>query len=260
LDITIVPSYVVFGSESYRDGVELTKQQFYEKLSTTHEIPKTAAPSPAVYAEAYHRLVKETDQIVSIHLAANLSSLYDVAILAAETISEAQVAVVDSQQVTMGYGWMAIAAAEAARRGETLEKVVTLVEGMRERSFVMAVLDTLDFLHRGGRVGWVTAMIGTLLQIKPIIRVWKGKVELLGRARTRTRSLGQLVDMVEALGPLERAMILHTNAPDLAEQLANRLQATIPGWEPRIGQAGVTIASHTGPGAVGIACVAARHD
>lgn len=259
LDITTVPSYVVFGAESYRNDLELTKEQFYEKLSTTNEIPTTATPPPAVYEEAYRRLAEETDEIVSIHLAANLSGLYNAAALAAKNVSELRIAVVDSQQISMGYGWMAVAAAQAARQGDTLEQIVSLVEGIKKRSYLFAVLDTLDFVYRGGRVGWVETMIGTLMRIKPIVRVYQGQVELLERARTRTRSLGRLMDLIQTLGPLERAIVLHANAPRRAEHLADQLQRLAPDWERLVDQAGVTVASHTGPGAVGIACVTAPH-
>jgi DegV family protein with EDD domain len=257
LDITIVPSYVVFGAETYRDGVELTKEQFYELLVTAREVPKTAAPPPAAYEEVYRQLSAKSDGIISIHLTANLSSLYSVASVAARAISDIPIVVIDSEQITMGYGWMAVAAAEAARRGETLERIAALVEEMKGRSRVLAILDTLDFLYRGGRVGWVQTMIGTLMRIKPIIEIWRGEVRLLERARTQVRSLARLVDRIQALGPLERAIVLHANAPDEAERLADQLQAIAPSWKRLVGQAGITVASHAGPGAVAIACVTA---
>ena len=255
LGIAVIPSYVVFGAESYRDEVELSKEEFYEKLRSTSVIPTTAAPPPAVYDETYRRLAKETKEIVSIHLASRYSALYSSAVLAAKNVSEARITVVDSEQVTMGYGWMVVAAAEAAQGGASVEQIVTLVEEMKPRSRVVAVLDTLEFLHRGGRVGWIRAMIGTLLNVKPIIEVRQGEIQLVERARTMQRSLGRLVERVEALGPLERAIILHADAADMAQRVSDRLQAADPGWNPLIHPAGVTIASHVGPGAVGIACV-----
>jgi DegV family protein with EDD domain len=258
LKITVVPTYVVFGSESYRDGVELTKEQFYERLSAAREIPTTATPPPATYEEVYRRLALETNEIVSIHLAANLSGLHNAASVAAQSVSEARIAVIDSEQVTMGYGLMAIAAAEAAQQGATLEEVVNLVEGMKDRSRVLAVLDTLELLYRGGRVSWAQAALGTLMRIKPIIEVHHGEVRLVERARTRARSLDRLVAMIQALGPLERAFVLHTDAPERAGLLADQVQALFPEWVRLVGHAGVTIASHAGPGAIGIACVTAR--
>jgi DegV family protein with EDD domain len=257
LGISVVPSYVVFGSETYRDGVELTSTQFYRKLGEAKQIPTTAAPHPSVYEETYRHLARETDSIVSIHLASALSALHSCASVAARNMSGVQIAVIDSEQVTMGYGWMAVAAAEAAQRGDSLGEIVALVEGMKCRSRVLAVLDTLEFLYRGGRVSWAQAMIGTLLQIKPILEIRLGEVTLVERARTLERALSRLLDRIESLGPLERAIVLHANAPDWGERLADRLQAMAPGWERLIGQAGVTIASHAGPGALGIACVVA---
>jgi DegV family protein with EDD domain len=258
LGITVVPSYVVFGTETYRDGVDLSREQFYAKLATTDVIPTTATPPPGFYEEVYRQLAKETDEIISIHLAARLSGLYNVASMAAASISGARIAVIDSEQVTMGYGWLAVAAAEAARRGETMKQIVTMVEQAKLRSHVLAVLDTLEFVYRGGRVSWSQAMLGTLLRIKPIIEVQAGEVKLVERTRTHAHSLDQLIKLVQRLGHLDRAIVLHTNAPDRAERLADRLQEITPDWERLIGQAGVTVASHAGPGAVGIACVAAQ--
>ena len=260
LGITVVPAYVVFGSESYQDGVDLTKQQFYDKLITSRVIPTTAAPPIGAYEEVYGRLAKETDEIVSLQLVGRLSALYSLAVVAARNVSRAvgaRIEVVDTGQVTMGYGWMAVAAAEAARRGETLDQIVTRVEQMKPRARVLAILDTLEFVHRGGRTNWATALLGTLLRVKPIVEVRLGKVELVERTRTFERSFERLIERIQTLGQPERAIVLHTNAPALAERLSRRLQAVYPEWEPLIGQAGVTVASHAGPGAVGVACVAA---
>jgi len=255
LGIAIVPSYVVFGSQTYLDGVELSKEEFYAKIGTSRIIPTTATPPPTTYEVIYRRLAETTDEIVSIHLAGNLSALYEVAQVAARNVPQARIAVLDSQQVTMGYGWLVVAAAEAARRGESLDQIVSLVEELKNRTRVLAVLDTLDFLHRGGRVSWARALIGTLLRIKPIIEVRQGQVTLLERARTRRRSLQRLVDQIKALGPLERAIVLHTNAPAEAQWLSGQLEALLEGWQPLTTRAGVTIASHVGPGAVGVACI-----
>ena len=259
LGITVVPSYIAFGSETYQDGVDLTKQQFYDKLIASRVIPTTAAPPIGAYEEAFSRLAKETAEIVSLQLVGRLSALYSLAVIAAQNVSKAlgvRIEVVDTGQVTMGYGWMAVAAAEAARRGETLDQIVALVEEMKPRARVLAILDTLEFVYRGGRTSWAKAMIGTLLHVKPIVEVRLGKVELVERTRTIERSMERLIERIQALGQPERAIVLHTNAPALADRLAKRLQAVYPRWEPLIGQAGVTVASHAGPGAVGVAVVA----
>jgi DegV family protein with EDD domain len=258
LGISVIPTYVVFGSETFRDGVDLTRQQFYRKLLATRIVPITAAPPPAVYEEVYRRLAKETDEIVSIHLASRYSGLWNSAALAARDVSEARIAVIDSGQVTMGYGWMVVAAAEAARRGESLERIRALVEGMKPRSRVLAILDTFEYLRRGGRVDWMRSMIGTVLRIKPMVEVRMDEIQLVERARTLERSLARLLERVRSLEPLERLIVLHANAAEVAERLADHLQTLLPAWDRLIDQAGVTIASHAGPGAVGIACVTAE--
>jgi DegV family protein with EDD domain len=257
LGISVVPSYVIFGDQTYRDGVELTKEQFYRLLSSSDLLPTTAAPPPATYEQVYRELAREASDILSIHLAARLSALASSATLGARDVPEARITIVDSGQVTMGYGWLAIAAAEAAHRGDSLEAIVAAVEQMKARTRVVAVLDTLEFLKRGGRVGWARALLGTLLRIKPIIEIYDSQVSLLARIRTQGRALDYLMDYVESLGPLERAIVLHTGALPLAEEIAGRLQALHPAWPRLIGEAGVTIASHAGPGAVGLALVTA---
>ena len=196
--------------------------------------------------------------MASIHLAARYSGLYNSAAVAAQEFSGARITVIDSEQVTMGYGWLAVAAAEAAQRGASHGEIVALVQEMKPRTRVLAALGTLEYLHRGGRVSWMQATVGTLLRIKPIIGVYMGEISLVERARTLRRSLERLLALVQELGPLERAIVLHTNAPDLASGFADTLQQVQPGWKRSIEPAGVTIASHAGPGAVGVAFVAAQ--
>jgi DegV family protein with EDD domain len=155
----------------------------------------------------------------------------------------------------MGYGWLVVAAAEAAQHGASLEEIVALVEEMKPRTRVLAALGTLEYLYRGGRVSWVRAMVGTLLRIKPIIQIYDGEIGLIQRTRTMRRALEQLLALVQELGPLQRAIVLHADAEELASAFADELQRLHPDWTRLIAQAGVTIASHAGPGAVGVACV-----
>jgi DegV family protein with EDD domain len=173
----------------------------------------------------------------------------------AREVTGARIAVVDSAQVTMGYGWLVVAAAEAAQGGASYEEILALVEEMKPRMRVLAALGTLEYLYRGGRVSWVRALVGTLLRIKPILEIRTGQINLVERVRTTRNALSRLLALVQDLGPLERAVVLHTNAPDLASGFADELQKMDPSWTRIIAQAGVTIASHAGPGAVGVACV-----
>lgn len=260
LGITVVPCRVVFGFVTYLDGIDLTRQQFYDKLINGRMIPTTASPPISAYEDAFTRLAGTTDEIISLQMLSSLGGNYNWAVMAAEQVNKVtgvRINVVDTGQLSMGIGWMAVEAAEAAMRGESLDQVAAHVEAMKPRSCVMAILDTLEYVYRGGRTNWAAAMLGTLLNVKPIAGVRFGKVELFERTRTIKRSLERLVERIEALGKLERAVVLHTNAPALAARLASQLQAIYPEWEPMIEQAGVTIASHLGPGAVGIAVLTA---
>ena len=255
LGITVVPSYVTFSGKSYLDGVELSRQQFYEKLISTKEIPSTAAPPPAFYEQVYRSLAEDAEEMVSIHLASKYSGIYNSAQVGAREVAGTRIAVVDSAQITMGYGWLVVAAAEAAQAGASYDEILDLVEEMKPRMRVLAALGTLEYLYRGGRVSWVRALVGTLLRIKPILEIRTGEINLVERARTTRNALSRLLALVQELGLLERAVVLHTNAPDLASSFADELQKLDPGWTRFITQAGVTIASHAGPGAVGVACV-----
>lgn len=255
LGITVVPSYVTFGTTSYLDGVELSREQFYDKLASTKQIPSTAAPPPAFYERVYREAAEETEEIISIHVSSNYSGIYSAARVGASEVEGARIAVIDSAQATMGYGWIVVAAAEAAQHGASYEEILALVEGMIPRVWVLAALGTLEFLYRGGRVGWTQALVGTLLRIKPILEIRMGEINLLERARTTKTALARLLSLVRDLGPLERAIVLHTDAYDLASNFADELQELDPGWKRLIGHVGVTIASHAGPGTVGVACV-----
>ena len=142
LGIAVVPSYIMFGSESYRDGVELSRRQFYDKLTSTRVIPTTAAPPPDIYQEVYRQVAEESDEMVSIHLASRYSGIYNSAAVAAQGVSGVRIAVIDSEQVTMGYGWLVVAAAEAAQHGASLDEIVALVDAMKPRARVLAALGT----------------------------------------------------------------------------------------------------------------------
>jgi DegV family protein with EDD domain len=257
LGIRVVPTLVTFGADTYRDGIDLTRQQFYEKIEQGTINPTTAAPSPLVYEQVYRQLAADGQEIASIQTASKLSALYGTARLAAAGVPDARIAVLDSEQVTMGCGWLAVEAAEAALRGESLDQIIARVEHAKRRTWVLAALASLEYAYRGGRIGRMPALLGTLLSLKPMVVVRSGGVQIVDRVRTWRRALDRLVEMVDGLGAFERAIVLEANAPAAAELVADRLQALRPHWKRMIGQAGATIASHAGPGAVGVAVVTA---
>ncbi|MCX7680649.1 MAG: DegV family protein, partial [Anaerolineae bacterium] len=225
LHITVVPAYVQIGNQSYRDAPGgLSREDFYARLPTFPVPPTTAVPPAHEFAQVYRALSAEADEVITIVLATSLSGMYSVARLGAKEVPEVKVHVVDSGQITMGLGWMVIAAAEAAARGESAAEILAMLEQMKPRVRVYAALDTLEYLRRSGRVGWARARAAALLNIKPLIEVVEGKVRDAGRTRTRQRALDKLVELIRALGPLERLAIIHTCAPDL-EEWRQRLSA-----------------------------------
>jgi DegV family protein with EDD domain len=258
LEITIVPCNVHFGLETYRDGLELSKEEFYAKLKTSFTLPTTSAPAVGLFEATYKELASETDQILSIHLASALSAIYNSAHLGAEAVSGVEIALIDSGQVSMGLGWLVISAARAAQEGQPLAQIVALVEDMRSRVRVFAALDTLEYLRKGGRVGKTVAALGTLLNIKPLVEVRDSAVLPLERVRTRQRSIQRLIELVAELGPLEELAVLHTNAPQEAQRLAEEISFLHPLERILIAEAGVIIGTHAGPNGLGVACMVAR--
>ncbi|HHH42003.1 MAG TPA: DegV family protein [Chloroflexi bacterium] len=266
LEITVVPNYINFGLESLRDQVEISRQSFYRRLATEPVLPTTAAPSVGDFEAAYRRLLPRLEGagpgsgIVSIHCAANLSAIHNTALLASRSLAQVPIAVLNSGMLTMALGWQVIAAARAARAGASLEEVVATVEALRPRVRLYAVLDTLEFLHRSGRVSWARAAMGALLRIKPIVEVRDGQVFQRERVRTRKRAVARLVEITEALGPLEALAVLHTNAPEAVEQLHRTLAARFPDAETIVEEATPVLGVHVGPGALGIAAVVRAPD
>ena len=256
--ITVVPCLVHFGRETFQEGVDLSHAEFYRRLAATPELPTTASPGPGVFATAYRQLAVETKQIVSIHLSSKLSAVYNAAHLGAEGIPGAEVAVVDSSTVSMGLGWLAVLAARAARMGRSLQEIVRLVEAVRPRVRVFALLDTLEYLRRGGRVSQLVAMLSALLSVKPMISVEEGDVLPLGRVRSRRKAVARLVSLVEELGPLAELAVLHSRARQAAEALADRLAAFFPRQRMVIAEVGTVIGTHVGPNGLGMACVIAE--
>ena len=205
LQITVVPAYVQIGGNSYPDSPRpggLSREEFYALLPTMPVVPTTSVPPINEFASAYQRLAQETDEVIAIVVSSNLSSMHSVARLGAEDVPGLTVHIVDSGQVTMGLGWMVIAAAEAAQAGQSARDILHLIESIKPRVHVFAALDTLEYLRRSGRVGWARAKVAQILRIKPILEVLLGKVKELGQIRTQRRAIEQLTELTRALGPV----------------------------------------------------------
>ena len=251
--ILVVPSVLNMDGRAYRDGVDISRAEFYRRLPTSQPVPTTAAPASGEFEAAY-RACGDAD-IISIHVASKLSGILNAARLGAEAVGE-RVHLVDSGQVSMGQGWQVLAAAEAAAAGQSTAQVRAAAESTRRRCQVLAVLDTLEYLRRGGRASALSAILGELLQVKPLLELVDGDIVLRAKLRTWATARGQLVKLVEALGRLERLAVLHTDRAAEARALADRL-APRAASEPLVVEATAVIGTHVGPGAVGVAAVKA---
>ena len=258
LGIVVVPCYVHFGQETYLDGITLSREQFYARLASGGVPPTTSQPPVGTFAEVYQRIAEQTKQIISIHPAANLSALYNAARLGAEMISNARIALIDSTQASMGTGWLAVLAARAAQAGQNLDQIVALIRDTIPRLRLLAVIDDLHYLQRSGRVGWVNALVGSLLNIKPLVMLKDGQVSLLEKIRSQTKALERLVTLMTGLGAWQEVAVLHANAPQAAEKVADMLALVYSRARILIAEAGTVISTHAGPGAVGLACVLAK--
>jgi DegV family protein with EDD domain len=255
--ISVVPLYVNFGPQSYLDGIELSRREFYEMLPLSDTFPTTAVPGLPVFSKVYEDLAAQgADQIVSIHIAGSLSATCDVARKAAEQTESVPVTVFDAGQVTVGTGLAAVAAAQAARGGASASEIITLLEDMAPRIHSYAALDTVEFLRRSGRLTAIQYGLSTLLGIKPLIMMHSG---VLGSARVRTANgcIERMIGLVTELGPLEQLALVHTNAPHRAEKLYQQARHLFPSDEaPWSVEVTPIIGAHVGPNAVGLVAVA----
>jgi DegV family protein with EDD domain len=256
--ISVVPLHINVGDESYLDGIDLARREFYERLPGWEPPPQTATPSPGTFRQVYERLAEEgMAEILSIHISISLSATVNTARLAAGEVTSAAVTVFDGGQVSLGTGLLVLAAAKAAAAGHSLGEIVELVKEKTLRTHVFAALDTLEFLQRSGRMSWAVSRLGSILRVKPLLKMHNGDPQI-ERIRTSTRAIGRMMELVKDLGPLEELALIHTHAPEKLEMLYEKAKHLFPRQEtPMRAEVTPVIGTHVGPGAVGFACVAA---
>lgn len=253
LDITTVPALVHFGKKSFRDRVDLTPEEFYERLASSPFVPTTSQPPPSAFSEVYRRLSRDTNRIFSIHSASALTGIFNSAVVAANDLPGIEILVMDSQQVTMALGWLVVLAARSARRGANLEEISAEVEGARPRSHIIAILDTLQYAQRSGRLGKGSALVGTLLNVKPLISLLNGEVMPVENVRTHRRAMERLVEIVLASGPIQELAVMHAAGQEYASQIKSMFSRTLRAENVLTIETGPAIGTHVGPKAVGVA-------
>lgn len=249
MGITVVPAYIHFGNKVYRDGIDIDCDQFYEKLTTGSIHPSTAAPSPGDFAQAYQEAAKETDEIVSIHVTRKHSAVYDSALVGKDIAQSKghKIEVIDSRGVTMWQGLVAIIAAQAARAGCSLQQVVNKAHSTINRLHAVALLDTLRYAVKGGRLGNTIFAIESKLSIKPLITLVDGEIRPAGLARSRMKGIDRLRHLI-ATSDIDDLAIVHSTVADDARTLADYARSLFPDLIPRIARLGPTLGVHGGPG------------
>lgn len=259
LEIIVVPAIVRFGETEYRDRVDLPSWEFYQKLSSSPVLPTTSVPSTGDFEKTYRDLAQDTDQILAIHTIGTLSGIYNASRVAAQDIPNTQIEVIDSQQVSMSLGWLVILAARAAKAGKSLTEIKTLIESSMRRVHIIAMLGTLEYAQRGGRLGKGAALFGTLLNVKPLLSTAHGEIIPVENVRTQRRALERLVELVVNSGPVEELAVVHAHAPELAIEVEESLSNLFPDKQIVLTETGPVLGAHAGPGAVGIAWLSKRN-
>ncbi|GAA5069844.1 DegV family protein [Streptomyces similanensis] len=252
--ITAVPLTVVLGDRALEEGTEISTRSLAQALQKRRSVT-TSRPSPELFTETYREVAESgASGIVSLHLSAELSGTYDAAVLAARE-APVPVRVVDTGMVAMALGFSALAAAEAAEGGGTMDEAVTAAEKRAGSTSAHFYVDTLDYLRRGGRIGAAQALLGSALAVKPLLQLQGGRIELLEKVRTASRAIARLEEIAaeRATGCGIDIAVHHLAAPERAEALADRLRARVTGLaELHVSEVGAVIGAHTGPGLLGV--------
>jgi DegV family protein with EDD domain len=259
LGITVVPLVVRFGTDLYRDGLDLSPDQFYERLRTSKALPATSVPPPVAFADAYDKLAEKTNEIVVISLTSKLSATYQVALQAIGLMKKkCRVEVLDSQWAIMAQGFIAIAAAKAAQSGAKLDEVLDAARHTRNRVDMRAAFDTLEYLERGGRIGKAQAFLGSLLKVNPIIGLKDGEVYPVARERSRAKAIDYLYNFAASFGNVEGLAVEYAIDSEEANRLVQRLHSKYPQVPIYLTRASPVIGTHTGPGLIVVSVLGDR--
>ena len=255
LGITVVPLNVHFGEEAFRDGVDLDSELFFARLTTEPRLPTTSQPSVGAFLDVYRDLVEASHEVVSIHISAKLSGTMNSALQAQEQLGAGpQLEVVDSQQAGLAVGLVATAAAQAVQQGASHKETVDVARRASEQVRLFVLLETLEYLQRGGRIGRAQAFLGSLLHVRPLLTVDDGEVHPLERVRARQRGIERLCQLAAERGALQQVGVCHSTTEEEAVALGERMQPLLAGNEKVIlARFGPVLGTHVGPGAIGVA-------
>jgi DegV family protein with EDD domain len=252
--IHVVPLYVHFGDQTFREGVDLTSEQMFSRIRRTSTAPVTSPPTVEDFRQVYREAARKTDQILSMHLSGKISQTVNIAQSAAESmLGRTRIHVIDSQSASAGLAILAKETAKASARGMSLDELVPYVRGLIPRIYLVFFVDTLDYLERGGRIGKAEALLGSMLNIKPLLILEDGEIQPLEKVRTRAKAVEKVAEFVAEFTRIREICILQESENDETAQLRQMLKEYFPALDAPQQPYGPVLASHVGPGAMGVA-------
>jgi DegV family protein with EDD domain len=255
LGITVVALKVLFPDKVYQEGVDITPKEFYEKLQTTDKLPTTSQPTLVDFLEAYHELTSDGSAVISIHISSLMSGTSQTALLARSQLPEADITVVDSKLVCMALGMVALSAARAAKEKKSKEEILQIISQIMGRVQTYFVVDTLEYLQKGGRIGKASALLGTMLNIKPVLSLQDGIIVPFEKIRGKGKALDHIVEVAKAYAKVHgkvNCAILHGNVLDEAIKFHQKIVSEVPSSEIIICEIGAVVGTHAGPGTIAL--------
>jgi|TARA_B110000263_G_C15234581_1_gene476361 DegV family protein with EDD domain len=255
--ITVVPLNVHFGETVFKDGIDLTTEDFFEKLVADPRHPSTSQPSVGEFVDTYRDIASDGDEIISIHITSKLSGTYNSATQAANQLKDKiKVHVIDTEQVSCAIAYAAIAASNSIKNGGSVADAISAAKSVCQRSHFYALFDTLEYLAKGGRIGKAQSLLGGLLKVKPILRTKDGVIDTFKRARSRKGGMLLLNQTIKALGSLDDLCVIYSTDNSDAQILATQLTEFLPdGKTPLMIKVGPVIGTHAGPNLIGVGCI-----
>ncbi len=253
LGIVEVPLYLVFGDKSFRSRVEISNDEFYQRLFSSPVLPTTSQPTPQDFAEVYSRLAPGADGIISIHISDRLSGTINSALQARRTVNaDCPIEIIDSKSVSMALGLIVIEAARMAKAGKRFQEIVKAVNKMAANVRLLILFDTLEYLSRGGRIGKAKSLLGSLLKVKPLLTLKDGEFHPVGQARNRSKGKAKLLEFVASTENIEELTVVYSTTPDEARELAEQI-TSVPKSRIILAQLGAVLGTHSGPGMLAVA-------
>jgi DegV family protein with EDD domain len=256
--IAVVPLSITFGNESLKDGVDITPEDFMTRLKAASDLPKTSQPSSPQFAEVFREAIDKGMDVVCINISSDLSGTFNSARIASEDFDPSRVRVIDSRSATMQQGWIVVEAARAAQNGGDIDAVEAAAKGAIGRADCFAVLQTLDYVYKGGRIGRASHMVGSALGIKPILNFIDGLLTPMERVRTWKKALARATELAASGGQVTDIAVLHADNLKEADATAAKLQQTFPDANIVVDWVGPTVGTYAGPGAIGIMTLSAQ--